>query len=165
MNIHWIRGLTIVSVLFLAVTVEAQDEDDPLAELAALGDAIAETGPEGGGSIRAKRDIDPAIAKRMKDPRNVEGKVEVVKVGKFPAVAIKFNVTRSAKEGAGKDVPRNGSIVVLPKLKVDGGKVALADGDTLVNAGAFYLKKGDKILVRLGKNKGKVWEAEYIERK
>ena len=64
MYIQVVRGLTIALVLFVAATVDAQDDVDPLAELAALGDAIAETGPEGGGSIRAKRDVDPEVAKR-----------------------------------------------------------------------------------------------------
>ena len=160
-----IRGLTVVLVLFVAATVDAQDDVDPLAELAALGDAIAETGPEGGGSIRAKRDVDPEVAKRMKDPKNFEGKVEMVKLGRFPAVAIKIKVTKPAKDGAGKSIKRNASLVVIPKLKVDSGKVAMEDGSTLINAGAFYLKKGDKVLVRLGAEKGKVWEADYIERK
>jgi len=162
MRARWLAGF---AVLLLAASVEAQEEDDPLAELAALGDAVAETGPEGGGSIRAKKDVDQEASKRLKDRRNLEAKVELVKVGAFPAVAVKLKVIKPAKEGAGKGVQKNSSLVVLPKLKVDGGKISLEDPETLRNAGAFYLKRGDKVMVRLGPSKGKVWEAEYIERK
>ena len=143
----------------------AEAEFDPLAELAALGDAVAEEGPEGGGSIRAKREVDKTLMARLKDKRNIEAKVEKVKLGKFPIVAVKLKITRPAKEGAGKAIKRNSSIVVVPNLKVDGGKVLLKDKDTLLNAGAFYLKRGDKVAVRLGEQKGKVWMADYIERK
>ena len=160
-----------IFVLLLSTQVGAESEaepmeDDPLAELAALGDAIADVGPEAGGSIRAKRMIDPALLQRQKDPNNLQARVETVRVGRFPAVALKVKVSRPAKEGPGKQIARNDSLVLLPKLKVKGGRVALDDPDTLRNAGAFYFKPGDKIYVRLGaKQKGTVWEAEYIERK
>ncbi len=124
-----------------------------------------DAGPEGGGSIRAKREVDKTLMVRLKDKRNLEAKVEMVKLGRFPIVAVKLKVTRPAKEGAGKSIKRNTSIVVIPALKVDDGKISLQDSDTLLNAGAFYLKRGDKVAVRLGEQKGKVWMADYIERK
>lgn len=152
--------------LLIGASVEAQDDDvDPLAELAELGDALADDGPEGGGSIRAKKDADLTRSKRIKDPNNFEAKVDSVKGAKFPLVAIRLKITKPAKKGAGKALKRNQQIVIYPKLKVSGGKVALEDGATLINAGAFYLQKGDKVVVRLGTQKGKLWEAEYIERK
>jgi len=155
-----------LALVFAAPAAFAQDEEDPLAELAALGDAMADEGPEGGGSIRAKREVDPEIAKRKKDKRNLEGKVEEIKTGKFPNVAVKIKILKAAKEGEGKKVKRNESLVVVPQLKVDAGNVAMADPGTRLNAGAFYLQVGDKVLVRLGENtKGKLWKAEYIERK
>jgi len=160
----WLLGAS-VGVLFLSAQVSAQADDDPLAELAALGDAMAEEGPEGGGSIRAKRDVDPAIAKRKGDKRNVEGKVQEIVSGKFPFVAVKIKVSRPAKEGDGSKFKKNELLVVVPKLKLEGKRVAMDDGDTRLNAGAFYLQSGDRVLVRVGAKKGQVWEAEYIERK
>ncbi len=153
-----------LGVLLVAASVEAQDID-PLAELAALGEGAVATGPEGGGSIRAKKDADLTASQRLKDPNNLEGKVEAVSTKGFPLVAVTLKVTQPAKQGAGKDQAKNATLVVVPLLKVTDKKVAMEDPATQLNAGAFYLKKGDKVAVRLGTNKGKYWEAEYIERK
>ncbi len=141
------------------------EETDPLAELATLGDEAVDTGPEGGGSIRAKKDADLTRSTRLKDSKNLEAKVEKVSSKGFPIVAVTVTVTKSAKDGAGKDIAKNAKLVIVPKLKVEGKKVALEDEATLLNAGSFYLQQGDKVVVRLGTNKGKYWEAEYIERK
>jgi len=91
--------------------------------------------------------------------------VELTNLGKFPAVAVRLKITKPAKEGAGKGVKGNDTIVIVPKLKMDAGRVAMDDATTAINAGAFYLMKGDKIVVRLGEMKGKVWVADYVERK
>lgn len=157
------------AIAMIAATAYAQDDEedfDPLAELAELGDEAVDTGPEGGGSIRAKKDADLTRSKRVKDKRNIEAKVEEVITKSFPIVAIKVKVSKSAKEGEGAKIAKNTKLILVPKLKVKGKAVALDDDATLINAGAFYLKKGDKIVVRLGKNKkSNLWEAEYIERK
>lgn len=157
-------ALSGLSVLLIAASVAANDLD-PLAELTALGDALADTGPEAGGSIRAKRDADLTAMKRLDAPENVEARVEAVKVGRFPTVALRLKVLRPAKSGSSKAIERNAELVVVPKLKITDGDVALDDAATLVNAGAFYLQKGDKVAVRLGAQRGKIWEADYIERK
>ena len=92
--------------------------------------------------------------------RNLSGTVDLIlKEGKNHIIC-------DFKTGAEKNIQKkNDAIVILPKLKIVEGKVALEDPDTLLNAGAFYLQRGDKVVVRLGVKKGKVWEAEYIERK
>lgn len=158
-----------VAVLFLSVTVKAQQEAnpmaDPLAELAALGDAMADTAPEGGGSIRAKKDVDAAFTKRVRDPRNVQARVDATNTGNFPAVALQVIVMRPAREGAGKDVAKNSKLVVIPKLKTENGRIDMTDTETRINAGSFYLRRGDRVVLRLGQKKNKVWEAEYIERR
>jgi hypothetical protein len=142
----------------------AQD-NDPLAELAALGSAMADASqPQAGGSIRAKREVDPTLAKRLKDPKNLEAKVEAVKPGKFPAAAVVVKVTQPAKEGTGKGVNKNDSLVIVPRFKVEKGQVLMTDADTVINAGSFYLQSGDKVSIRLGEKRDRVWEAEYIER-
>ena len=91
--------------------------------------------------------------------------MEAVKRGTFPAVALKLKVSKSAKEGVGKDIAKNSVIVVVPDLKRVAATTDFADGATVLNAGAFYVNRGDKIVVRLGKKTGKYWTAEYIERK
>jgi hypothetical protein len=157
-------------VAFFLVTAygHAQEEEelDPLAELAALGDEAVDTGPEGGGSIRAKKDADLSRTRRLKDPKNLEARVEEVITKGFPIVAVKVKVSRPAKEGEGKKIAKNTKLVLLPRLVVEGKSVALEDEATRINAGAYYLKKGDKVAVRLGENrKSNLWQADYIERK
>jgi hypothetical protein len=155
-------------VLLIAATADAQTPaaaTDPLAELAALANDAAATGPEGGGSIRAKKDADLTQTQRLKDPKNLEAKIEAVAMKDFPLVALTVTVIAPSKEGAGKEIKKNDKIVIAPKLKVDGKNVAMNDPSTLINAGAYYLRKGDKVAIRLGENKGKYWEAEYVERK
>lgn len=169
------KALTGCAVILLTATVAAKEGSksaaqpappaDPLAQLAALGDAVAQTGPEGGGSIRAKKDVNTAMAQRLGDHHNLEAKVEAVRTGAFPVVALRVRVLRPAKEGPGKSVARNQTLAVVPKLEVKGAHVDMKDPTTLINAGAYYLKPGDRVMVRLGAKKAKFWEADYIERR
>jgi hypothetical protein len=154
----------VASAVLFSNSVEAQT--DPLAELAALGDSVAESNTqEGGGSIRAKKDVDLTRDKRLKDGKNIEAKVESVKSKTFPIVALVLKVIKPAKEGAGAAVKANDTVIIVPKLKVDGGRVAMDDPDTMMNAGSYYLQAGDKVMVRLGQKTKDTWQAEYIERK
>lgn len=152
-------------VFVACLSVANAEGDDPLAELAALGNALGDSGPEGGGSIRAKRDVDPAVAAQLKDKRNLTGKVEAVRLGKFPAVAVRIKVVKPADAGPGENFQQNDEIVVVPKMKVSGGKVDMGDADTVNNAGAYYLQEGDKILVRLESKRGNAWQVAWIQRK
>ena len=140
-------------------------ESDPLSELAALGEMFSDASPDGGGSIRAKQAANTDQSRRLKDKRNITAKVEAVKAGRFPTVALKVKVTRAAKEGEGKAIPKNTVLVVVPDFNIRGGEVDLRDPQTARNAGAWYLNRGDKVMIRLGKQVGQVWHAQYIERR
>lgn len=140
---------------------------DPLIELAELGEsaaADADATPEAGGSIRAKRETDMMAMARLNDPNNLRARVEEVHRGAFPLVALKIQVLRAAKEGDGARHKKGDRIVVLPKLTVASGRVDMNDTQTEINGGAFYLKRGDKIAVRVGNKSGRAWTAEYLER-
>lgn len=159
------KKAVVMGILLLAAARVYAQSGDPLAELAALGNAVAETQPEAGGSIRAKKEGDVSRTQRINDPKNLEAKVEEVSTKTFPVVALRLRVQKGAKDGAGKEFKANDKIVVVPKLKTAGGSIELKDQTTMLNAGAFYLQEGDKIAVRLGEKKGSYYEAEYIERK
>ena len=159
------KKVLVMGVILLAAARVLAQGSDPLAELAALGNAVGEAQPEAGGSIRAKKEGDVGRTQRLNDAKNVEAKVVEVNTKGFPVVALRLNVQKPAKEGAGKDVKSNDKIVVVPKLKVTGGNVELKDPQTMMNAGAYYLQEGDKVAVRIGEKKGNYYEAEYIERK
>lgn len=153
-----------IAVLVGMRSVRAENAADPLAELAALGQSMV-IGPEGGGSIRAKKAVDLSRMDRMQKADNLEGKVELIKTGAFPVVAVRIRVTKTAAEGAGKEIPFGASVVIVPELKVMAGHVAMNDENTRINAGAFYLQEGDKVVVRVTEQASKVWKAAYIERK
>lgn len=140
-------------------------QSDPLAELASLGDMLFDDAPDAGGSIRAKKKADVTRTTRLKDPRNLSAKVEAVKRGTFPQVAIRVKVTRSASEGTGKDIAKNTVLVIIPTLEHTPTGIDMTSPDTLTNAGAYYLNRGDKVKIRLGPQKGRLWQAAYIERK
>jgi hypothetical protein len=155
-------------VLFLMVSFArpgvAQEApfDDPLAELAALGDAVAELSEVGGTSIRAKR----GVTIEGDDPREMQAKVEAVRQGKFPVAAIRVRVVKPAKDGPGQSMKSNDQLVLLPQFGVAGGKVQLGDDASIENAGAYFLQKGDKVSVRLDKQqKGNVWLVTSVRRK
>ena len=161
------KKMIAVSALVLGLGVSAgyAQSGDPLAELSALGNAVAATQPEAGGSIRAKKEGDVTRTQRLNDPKNIDAKVDEVSTKSFPLVALKLKVQKPSKDGTGKDMKPNDTLVVVPKLKVAGGSVDTKDAATQLNAGAFYLQSGDKVAVRLGEKKGNYYEAEYIERR
>lgn len=163
-KLWWVLGVSVVTAA-LSPLAFADDATDPLAELANLGSAVASNAqPQGGGSIRAKKAVDPGLMARLKDPKNLEARVDSTQTGKFPVVAVKLKVVSPAKEGPGTGVKANDSLVVIPRYKIEKGQVLMTDPDTSLNAGSFYLQEGDRVSVRLGDKKGSYWEAEYIER-
>lgn len=170
MNKLLLLSCTVAAALLFTGVARADDqaaaEADPLAALAELGDSLAMDGPEAGGSIRAKKDADLTVVKRLKDKRNLLAKVVQIKRAAFPWIALKLKVVKPATEGAHKAaVKKNDEIVVIPTLKLTAKAPDLSDPATLINAGAFYLQSGDQVMVRLTETRGKKWLAEYIERK
>lgn len=159
------KKAVVMGVILLAAARVLAQGSDPLAELAALGNAVGEAQPEAGGSIRAKKEGDVGRTQRLNDGKNFEGKVVEINTKSFPVVALRLNVQKAAKDGAGKDLKANDKIVVVPKLKTAAGGIEMKDPATMLNAGAFYLQEGDKVAVRIGEKKGNYYEAEYIERK
>lgn len=159
------KAAVVLTVVLLASARLFAQGSDPLAELAALGNAVGETQTEAGGSIRAKKEGDITRTQRLNDSKNVEAKVESITTKGFPVVAIRLKVQKPAKEGTGTSVKANDIVTVVPKLKTANGAVTMSDSETMLNAGAFYLQDGDKVVVRLGAKKGSYYEADYIERK
>ena len=155
------KKTVVLAVLLLAAARVYAQSGDPLAELSALGSAVAEKQPEAGGSIRAKKEGDVSRTQRLNDPKNVEE----VSTKTFPVVALRLRVQKPAKDGTGKSVAAHDQIVVVPKMKTAGSTIDMKDQPTMLNAGAFYLQDGDKVAVRLGEKKGSYYEAEYIERR
>ena len=160
-----VTSLALASLLF-ALPSALADDADPLKNLQELGDELLDE-PEGaGGQVSAAtRSRDRLSQLRLEDARNLEARVTGIKKGTFPTVALKVKVVKAADEGAGAKVQKNQTLVVFPRLKFAAASVDLLDDPTLTNAGAYYLQRGDKVMIRLGYQRGRVWEADYIERK
>lgn len=158
--------LTVLSFGLLALSAPAFAADDAASAMQAMGDQLAADNPEGGGSIRAKKEPDTTAMARKNDKRNITAKVVGMKKGAFPQVALVVKVTKPADDGPNKDkVKKDDQLILAPNYKLAGKTVDLADNDSVLNAGAFYLAEGDTVYVRLDALTGKVWKVAYIERK
>ena len=152
------------AVGLLAFPVYADDKD-AAAAMQDLGAQLAQENPEGGGSIRAKKEPDTAEKARKSDKHNLQAKVIGVKKGAFPQVALVMKVTKSAEEGPGKDLAKDKQIIVMPVYKMNGKAVDYGDAPTVLNIGAFYIGEGETAFVRIESADGKTLKASYIERK
>ncbi len=141
--------------------VELGGGGDDLGELAAA--AMSDDDSDSGSSLRAKKTAKQD--KAFRDRKTVAmGKVEAVKNGKFPNVQVMVRVLRGPIGALGKNVRKGKTVTFTPKLKMKGGTPDLSDEDTLTNLGAWYLEKGDRVQVKIGKATGNGFEAELISR-
>src|SRR4051794_11264763 len=112
----------------------AAEEKDPAAAMQEMGEQLAMENPEGGGSIRAKKEPDMAAQQRKNDKRNLQARVVSVKKGSFPSVALVVKVSKPAEEGKGKEVAKDAQLIIVPNYKLTGKAVDLKDDATLLNA-------------------------------
>jgi hypothetical protein len=140
------------------------DDKDPASAMKDMGDQLAMENPEGGGSIRAKKEPDTSAVQRKNDKKNIQARVISIKKGAFPQVALVLKVVKPAEDGPNKSA-KDAQIIVVPNYKLAGKTVDLADQASVLNAGAFFLAEGDTVFVRLEAQEGKLWKAAYIERR
>jgi len=138
---------------------------DPLSELARLGDAMVDSAPEPDGSIRAGRPLAGEGEAAQPDPHLLQARVDAVKTGSFPNVALRVTVLRPAKRGPARAIRIQTSLVVVPRLRMQGAQADMNDPATRTNAGAYYIKVGDHVTLRLGERPGSFWIADQIERR
>lgn len=155
------------------VVVTGKSQDELLKALADVdfgGDdfgalaAAASEGDEGSGSsLRAKKTAE--LAKVFADQTTTAlGKVTAVKAGAFPNATVTVQVLRGPTGAAGTKVKKGAKIAFTPVLKKKGAAIDWTDENTQLNAGAWYLKAGDKVRVKLGKESKGGFEAEIIDR-
>ena len=92
------------------------------------------------------------------------GKVQSVKNGTFPTMEVMVRILRGPTGSLGKAVRKGKTITFKPVLKLNAGMPDLSDADTLTNLGAWYLEKGDRVQVKIGKATGNGYEAVLISR-
>jgi hypothetical protein len=106
-----------------------------------------------------------ARAARLSRDDNLHAKVVHLSRGRFPLVALRLRVVRPAQSGAGAEVGAGDLLVVVPALAMREQHADLRDRATELNAGAYYLRPGDRVAVRLDRRLGATWVAGTIERK
>jgi hypothetical protein len=141
-----------------AVDFGGEGDVGALANAAMQGDEA-----DSGSSLRAKKTAD--LEKMFKDQAiTAQGTVADAGGATFPQAELVVSVTRAPSGELGKTVRKGAKIKFKPVLKMKGAAVDWADENTQINAGAWYLQKGDKVLVKIGKNNNGVYDAEIISR-
>lgn len=165
-----IVGIPSTALLEQVAALSLEGQADPLADLAGLGGAVAvaET-PEGGGSIRASKPSGKGfLARSIKDhdpSERFEAEVVEVRRNEFPAATLRLKVARSAKTG-----PLNKKLVkgqIIDGAVVMAGtpsQIDLASSHSQRNMGAYYLSKGDHVIVHFVEASANTFEIDWLER-
>jgi hypothetical protein len=152
-------GIEAVRVVLDRAPVERSldDVDALLADMREAG--RGESGS--GSSVRARRDLKTEGSEE--DAAPIVGVVESVKRQRFPLVLVGV-VVRTATEGA--RVKPDDRIVVLPRVRSRRGVIDPNDPQSKRNIGAWYVRPGDRVRVRLEPRPDgqPVWVAQSFER-
>lgn len=139
--------------------VELGGEDD----MGLLAAAAMEDDIDSGSSLRAKKTAD--LKKLLKDRATVaQGKVVGVKSGRFPGTKISVRILSGPTGALGKTIRKGKTIVFVPTLKMKKGQLDLKDTATQTNLGAYFLKAGDRVKVKVGPPIKGGFEASLITR-
>lgn len=118
---------------------------------------------DSGSSLRAKKTAN--LEAMFKDQATTaQGTIAEAGGSTFPNAEVTVSIIRAPTGELGKTVRKGAKLKFKPVLKMKGKDVDWSDANTQVNAGAWYLQKGDKVLVKIGKNNGGVYDAEIISR-
>jgi len=147
-------------------------EADPLVALAGLGGSVkGNEGPEAGGSIRASKPTPVgAMLSAASDAEAAERfEAEVVGVARgaaFPQVIVRLKVHRAIANGVLKGKVTAGKIIDLPVLLGQpNAAVDFTQASVQRNLAAYYLKKGDRVIVRAIEGQGGQAVIEWIDRR
>ncbi len=144
------------------IDVSADDVDAMVSALQGGG------GDEGSGSsIRATKaaDLGAAGGGAAVAPVLVPGTVLSVKHGKYPFVAVTLKLDTVPKALADAGVKPGAKVTVVPRVQLEGGRIAPSDEQSKANIGAWYARSGDKIQVAIeGQGPQGFWVAARFER-
>ena len=134
---------------------------DDLGEFAAAD--IGDESDDSGSSLRAKKSAD--VAKLLADAGTTAlGTVASVKFHKFPRTTVTVRVLRGPKGALGKKIRKGKKIKFRPAMKLSGKQIDWSDEKTQLNAGAWFLRKGDRVLIKVDKKSGDAFSATVIDR-
>lgn len=139
-----VKGKSQADLLYALTEVEFGDAD--FGALAAAD--MVEEDDGSGSSLRAKKSAD--MAKLLADSKTVVlGKVDKVGFGKFPHTTVTVQVLRAPTGALSKTIRKGKKIKFTPMIKATGKSPDWSDEATQLNAGGWFLKKGDRVLVKV----------------
>jgi len=155
-----VKGKTKAELLEALEDVDFGEDD-----FGALAEAAAEEDDEdgSGSSLRAKKAAD--LAKLFKNEKvTAIGRVLKVRQGSFPHTTVVVQILRGPKGALGKKIRKGKKTAFVPTLTMTGKTPNWSHEDTQLNAGAWFLRAGDKVRIKIGKKMGKTFEALIIDR-
>jgi hypothetical protein len=170
-NVEGVKSAKVVGGKVQVVGLEQDPLLKALAEVSLGGDdvgALAQAGMDeedggSGSSLRAKKTA--KLNELFKDRATVaKGTVVAVEGDKFPNAIIKVKILAGPTGPAGKTVRKGATVAFTPVIAVKGGHPDLADENTQVNMGAWFLKPKDAVQVKVGKEVKDGYEAVVISR-
>ena len=87
-----------------------------------------------------------------------------MKSGKFPDTKVVVQILRGPTGKLGKTIRKGKRIAFYPVVRRNKGGIDLKEARTRANLGAWYLKKGDRVRVRIGTRTPKGYRADLIVR-
>ncbi len=161
-----IFGIPPETLIDQLTSLSLEGDADPLAELGALGGGIAAVdAPEGGGSIRASKPSDIAMAESTHDADEYhEADVVEVKKGVFPQVVLKLKMRKPGRKSPLKKDLRWGKVIDATVMyNSRGGAVDYGDASNQNLLIGWYLTPRDRVRVHLV-GKGGTYSIDWLSR-
>ena len=155
-----VKGKSLEELLEALATIEFGGDDD----FGALASATSESDFDSGSSLRAKKVAD--LQKLFNDAKTVAiGKVVRVQKGAFPRTLVSVQILRGPKGELGKQISKGSKINFEPNFSKTKKAINWSKESNQINAGAWFIKKGDKVVVRIGKPIKGGFKARLLERR
>ena len=155
-----IKGKPLAELLPLLAEINLEEEED----FGALASASFDADFDSGSSLRAKKVAD--VKKLLSDSQVVAiGKVMGVQRGTFPRTLVLVQILRGPKGALASSIKKGGKIKFEPAFTRKKGQIDWSAHSNQVNAGAWYARPGDKVVVRIGSTLKGAYEAELFERR
>lgn len=156
-----VLGKTVADLLPALAEIDLEAPEDDLATLAEA--SLATDAIDSGSSLRAKKTVE--LKKLLSDrKRTAVGTVVSVTPRVFPYAEVRIRILR-APTGPLKETVRKGkTLMFVPKLRRKAGAVDFTDPQTQMNLGAYFLKKRDRVNIRIGEPQDGRIVAEVIMR-
>ena len=156
-----VLGKTVDELLPALAKIDLDGPEDDLTTLAEV--SVATDDVDSGSSLRAKKtaDLERLLSDRA---RTAVGKVVSIARVSFPQTEVRVRILRAPSGPLGNVIRKGKTLVFVPQFKQKEGTLDLADAETQTNIGAYFLRKGDRVRIRVGQRRGGRYAAEIITR-